>query len=136
MTLPINDLSYICQHFSCWLDEETANISKIFDSNYGFWKADHEMARNCCPMGWIGCPTLQYFNFLQIVVKFWKFFLCYSITQKTYRGILLQHLGLRYQAKITYVFGTKQAFLCALIKAYLISRALLSYYLPRLYQIK
>ena len=86
----------------------TAKICKKFNSHDGFLRADQGIAKNCCQIGWIGCPILQVaqkppwdFNFLHIfaipsssgphqvdmknIVKWRKDFLLYFTTLETYR---------------------------------------------------
>ena len=39
--------------------QRTAKIYKKFNSHDGFLRADQGRAKNCCHIGWIGCPILQ-----------------------------------------------------------------------------
>jgi hypothetical protein len=78
-------------------------MQEIFISHDGFLRANKGRAKNCCQIGWIGCPILQVAKkvtvrcqflayFLQSphqvdkkkVVKWWKDFLLYFTTLETY----------------------------------------------------
>ena len=41
------------------INEGIAKTCKKFDSHDGFLRADQDRAKNCCQIGWIGCPIWQ-----------------------------------------------------------------------------
>ena len=68
-------LSNIWQHFSCLiLDKRTAKICKKFNSHYGFLRTDQGRAKNCCQIGWIGCPILQVAQKTIVTLQFLAYF--------------------------------------------------------------
>ena len=90
--------------FHTYLTRGLQIYARKFNSHNGFLRADQGRAKNCCQIGWIGCPILQVaqkatmrfqisFIFKQSphqvdmknFVKWWKDFLLYFTTLETYR---------------------------------------------------
>ena len=120
-------LSNILQNFSCLIDMGTAKICKKFNFHDCFLRADQGRAKNCCQIGWIGCPILQVaqkatmrfqisFIFLQSphqvdmknVVKWYKHFFCYFNALKT-QDDELRPTSKRLILKITDLLSNMQA---------------------------